>query len=91
MTEGVVKTRAWAQGAMLWGSSPGLVGGDPLNNALVALWGFLTGAMGIDVALNQLQLKRRAPQEMEGVKYIFTHLGEDQCVTVHNAVPTWCN
>ena len=83
----VEKNRGWAQ-QLYWGSSTGkrkeeLVGFDPLNNSLIALWGFLQTVFGVRISLLKgVEFVGKASREMEGGTWTFSHLGERVCVVV---------
>ena len=75
---------------MYWNTGK-LVGGDPLNNALLAAWGLLRGALGIDVSLMDGRRSVLAPApQLEGATYTFGLLGVDVCVQVARGTLVQC-
>ena len=86
--------RGWAQ-QLYWGTNgapDSLVGGDPLNTAVLPIWGFLRSAFGVAptlskgfVVINQPALKA------EGAVWNVSYLGESVCLVVKNQRTTFCN
>lgn len=81
LQRGFVNNRAWAQ--QLYWADGTLVGFDPLNNALLALWGFLRACFGFTLSLagGLTAVGTPAPQ-CEGALYTLSLLGEPTCVRV---------
>jgi hypothetical protein len=68
-----------------------LVGGDPLNNALMAIWGWLRGGFGVKPTLTRgvVTTNDAAPQ-LEGATWTFAYLGKDFCVKIQGGVTVQC-
>jgi hypothetical protein len=63
-------------------SDQSLVGTDPLNDSLLALWGLVHGGFGFKSTLRGL-VKTNAPApQLEGATHTFSYMGADVCVTV---------
>jgi len=68
---GIIENRGWAQ-QLYWNTNT-LVGGDPLNDCLLALWGFLRGGFGVTPTLTQGLLFTNTPfQALDGARYTFS-------------------
>jgi len=81
MLQGIAPTRGWAQ--QLYWDTGQLVGVDPLNNALLTLWGFLRAGFGVHPTLSRGLVVTNPPApQLDGATYTFAHLGRDVCVTV---------
>eukprot|EP00035_Acanthoeca_spectabilis_P012788 m.232337 g.232337 ORF g.232337 m.232337 type:complete len:811 (-) comp15713_c0_seq4:140-2572(-) len=79
-------TRFWQQGNG-WGpheSREQGQGSDVLMDQIVALWGFLRGAFGIEPTLAGLKVVHRPAAQLEGASWTFTHLGRQRTATVVN-------
>ena len=73
--------RGWAQQAYF--NTQALVGTDPLNDSLLAAWGFLHAGFGFKSTLSRGLVKTGAPApQLEGATHTFGYLGADVCVTV---------
>lgn len=94
MSRGFAKNRGWAQ-QLYWGSNETgrgkrleqLVGTDPLNDSLVAMWGFLQAVFGVRLSLGRVSFadttgSRRLPEELEGARWTFSWRGKPFCVKV---------
>lgn len=79
MRLGYARNRFWGA-ALKWDT--GEVISEPLNNALLILWGFLRGCFGVWPSLTGLRKTGPVSRRMEGASYTFCHLGKD----VHLAV-----
>lgn len=89
LNNGYETTRGWAQ--QLYWNKGVLVGSDPLNNALLSLWGLLRGGLGILTTLSQGLVRTTPPApQLEGARYTFGYLGADVCVTVTNGSLLYC-
>ena len=73
--------RGWAQQAYF--NTQALVGTDPLNDSLLAAWGFLHAGFGFKSTLSHGLVKTGTPPpQLEGATHTFGFLGADVCVTV---------
>lgn len=88
MALGFAQNRAWAQ--QLYWNTGELVGGDPLNNALMALWGWLRGVFGVKPMLQGLVATNKPAAELEGARWTFAFLGYDYCVVIQTGVTREC-
>ena len=96
---GILTNRGWAQ-QLYWGSTNAsrgkrmeqLVGSDPLNNSLIAMWGFLQAAFGVRISLASVEFVAgaRAPPQMEGATWTFSWRGEPFCVRILDAKGVKC-
>jgi len=94
LSSGFGAIRGWAQ-QLYWGTNgapDSLVGADPLNTAVLPIWGFLRSAFGVAptlskgfVVINQPALKA------EGAVWNVSYLGESVCLVVKNQRTTFCN
>ncbi len=76
---GYARNRLWAAG-LKWDT--GQLISEPLNNALLILWGFTRGCLGVRPSLTGLALEGTCAQRMEGARHTFCHLGRDVTVRV---------
>jgi len=89
MDQCFVPYHAWAQ-QVFWNSGA-LVGNDPLNNALIAIWGMLLGGFGVDVSLSEgITFVNPPAIAFEGATWNFAYVGTNYCVTVHYGVAQHC-
>lgn len=79
MRHGYAKNRLWAA-ALKWDT--GELISEPLNNALLILWGFARGCLGLRPSLAGLATAEGAARRVEGVRYTFCNLGRDVAVEV---------
>ncbi|MBI5280819.1 MAG: hypothetical protein HY858_03985 [Candidatus Solibacter usitatus] len=79
MRHGYARNRLWAA-ALKWDT--GKLVSEPLNNALLILWGFLRGCFGVWPGLNGVRVAGKPPGALEGASYRFCHLGRDVRVGV---------
>lgn len=84
MRHGYARNRLWAA-ALKWDT--GALISEPLNNALLILWGFTRGCLGVRPSLTGLKLEGECPPALEGARHTFCHLGRDVTVTVRNGKP----
>ena len=95
MNEGFAHNRGWAQ-QLFWNKDPAtgkgtLVGSDPLNDSLLAVWGALQGAFGLKISLARVELLgTRAPASLEGARWTFSWRGQPFCVVVQDGVSQRC-
>jgi len=72
----------------LWGASlkwdDGTIVSEPLNNALLILWGFSRGCFGIRQSLTSLRLDGAVAAKLEGATHTFCHLGRDVRIRVQD-------
>ena len=71
---GYAHNRLWGA-ALKWDT--GAIVSEPLNNALLILWGFLRGCFGIRPTLTGLRLDGAVAAKLEGATHTFCHLGRD--------------
>lgn len=94
MDSGFGEVRGWAQ-QLYWGINgmPNrLVGGDPLNTAVLPIWGFLRAAFGIVPTLTRGLTVANAPARgMEGGVWNTSYLGQSVCLRVSGGVTLFCN
>lgn len=67
-----------------------LVGGDPLNNALMAVWGWTRGAFGVRPMLGGVTAPNAPAAAVEGGAWTFAYLGANYCVEVRDGVTVRC-
>jgi len=91
MNSGFGETRGWAQ-QLYWGETDELVGFDPLNTALLSVWGFMRAVFGIAPTLaNGLTIVNSPAKEMEGARWNMSYLGERVCLRVIQGTTSFCN
>jgi hypothetical protein len=85
-------TRGWAQ-QLYWGPSDSLVGGDPLNSALVIVWGFVRGCFGVETALagGGVWSVGAPAAALEGARLNISVLGTTECIGVTGGAARFCN
>jgi hypothetical protein len=83
-----VQNRGWAQ--QLYWNTGTLVGGDPLNNALMAIWGWLRGSFGVKPMLSQIVITNAPAPQMEGAQWTFAYLGQDRCFRIEGGAAVGC-
>ena len=79
MRHGYAKNRLWAA-ALKWDT--GELISEPLNNALLILWGCAYGCLGLRPSLAGLQVAGSASPQLEGARAVFCNLGRDAAVEV---------
>jgi Glycosyl-hydrolase family 116, catalytic region len=84
MRHGYARNRLWAAG-LKWDT--GQLISEPLNNALLILWGFTRGCLGLRPSLTGLGVEGTCAQRMEGSSHTFCHLGRDVTVRVKGGRP----
>lgn len=84
MRQGYARNRLWAA-ALKWDS--GQLISEPLNNALLILWGFARGCLGVRPALSGLGFEGPCARRLEGSRFTFCHLGRDVTVRVAGGKP----
>ena len=94
MNSGFGEIRGWAQ-QLYWGTNgapDSLVGGDPLNTAVLPIWGFLRASFGIVPTLTKgLVVANEPAAKAEGAVWNTSYLGESVCLTVRSRRATFCN
>ena len=88
MTFGFAQNRGWAQ--QLYWNTGELVGADPLNNALMAVWGWLRAVFGVKPTLAGVVSTHAPAPEVEGGQWTFAFLGKNFCVQVLSGVAVEC-
>lgn len=95
LNSGFGDIRGWAQ-QLYWGvngSADKLVGGDPLNTAVLSVWGFLRAAFGVAPTLTRGLRIVNAPAAAaaEGARWNTSFLGESVCLEVEGGRARFCN
>jgi len=96
MNSGFGEIRGWAQ-QLYWGTQgkpDSLVGGDPLNTAVLPIWGFLRGVFGIAHTLTKgLVVVNEPAKNAIGAVWNTSYLGESVCLIVQDNPlrTTYCN
>jgi hypothetical protein len=96
MNSGFGQIRGWAQ-QLFWGTNgrpDSLVGGDPLNTAVLPIWGFLRSAFGVAHTLTRGLVVVSSPAKAAiGAVWNTSHLGASVCLTVQDNPlrTTFCN
>lgn len=94
MGSGFGEIRGWAQ-QLYWGvdgKADSLVGGDPLNTAVLPIWGFLRAAFGVAPTLmHGLTVVNAPATNAEGAVWNTSYLGESVCLTVAGGSARFCN
>ena len=83
MKRGYADHRFWAA-ALKWDTAE-LVS-EPLNDALLILWGFLRGCFGVWPNLTEAKLVGRPAHQLEGARHEFRHLGKTLRLSVSGGV-----
>lgn len=81
MQHGYARNRLWAA-ALQWNT--GELISEPLNNALLILWGFVTGCLGVRRTLTGIETAAEVPAKLEGARHAFSHVGKNVSVRVLN-------
>ena len=66
------------------------MGADPLNNALMAVWGWLRAVFGVKPTLAGVVSTHAPAPEVEGGQWTFAFLGKNFCVQVLSGVAVEC-
>jgi hypothetical protein len=94
INSGFGATRGWAQ-QLYWGANDELVGGDPLNSALVIVWGFVRGCFGIETTLaagtGGIRAVNAPAAALEGSSLNISVRGMTVCVTIAEGLARFCN
>ena len=90
LNSGFGETRGWAQ-QLYWGPTNSLVGGDPLNSALVIVWGFVRGCFGVSTSLAGIRRVGAPAAALEGARLNISVLGETCCIAVTGGATLFCN
>ena len=78
MRFGYARNRLWGA-ALKWDT--GELISEPLNNALLILWGFVQGCFGVRRSLTGVRSVGPVATQLEGARHTFCHLGHN--VSVH--------
>jgi hypothetical protein len=90
LSSGFFETRAWAQ-QLYWGPTNQLVGFDPLNTALVGVWGLFRAAFGVTPTLNDgIRVVNAPAASFEGARWNVSSLGQSVCVQVLGGKAVFC-
>jgi hypothetical protein len=81
MQHGYARNRLWAAG-LQWNTSALI--SEPLNNALLILWGFVAGCLGIRRTLSGVQTASDCPSALQEARHSFSHLGKRVSVRIVN-------
>lgn len=81
LNEGFKKNQLWG-GLLGW--TKGVLYSEPMNNALLILWGFFRAAFGINPMLNELQYKTNPFSALEGSSFQFAYLGKNMNCTIQS-------
>ncbi len=81
MQHGYARNRLWAA-ALQW--KTGELISEPLNNALLILWGFVAGCLGVRRTLSGVQTATDYPDTLQGAQHAFSHLGKRVGVRIEN-------
>ena len=96
MSSGFGDIRGWAQ-QLYWGTHgkpDALVGGDPLNTAVLPIWGFLRATFGVAQTLTKgLVVVNEPAAKAVGAVWNTSYLGQSVCLTVQGDPlrTTFCN
>lgn len=96
MSSGFGDIRGWAQ-QLYWGTQgkpDTLVGGDPLNTAVLPIWGFLRATFGVAPTLTRgLRVVNEPAAKAVGAVWNSSFLGQSVCLTVQGNPlrTTFCN
>jgi len=83
MRQGYARNRLWGA-ALKW--DIGALQSEPLNNALLILWGFIRGCFGLQLTLDGVKFVSSPPDKLVGAKYTFGHLGKNVTVMAAKAL-----
>lgn len=84
--------RGWAQ-QLYWGTHGAdntLVLGDPLNTALLSVWGLLQAGFGVVPTLGGLRSASAPAASFEGAQYNMTYFGAGMCIEVAGGRALFC-
>ena len=84
MRQGYARNRLWGA-ALLWNT--GELISEPLNNALLILWGFAYGCLGTRRTLQEVKTVGTCSHKLEGAKHTFCHLGKNVMVQIQQGRP----
>jgi len=83
MRQGYARNRLWGA-ALKWDT--GELQSEPLNNALLILWGLTRGCFGLQPSFDRLvshgEMVGSPPAKLIGARYTFGHLGKNVTATV---------
>jgi len=85
MRRGYARNRLWGA-ELLWNTDT--VFSEPLNSALLILWGFAYGCLGIRKSLTDVQAVGISTLQLEGATHTFRHSGKNVTVRVCSGRPT---
>jgi hypothetical protein len=93
MDSGFGAIRGWAQ-QLYWGTEgkpDQLVGGDPLNTAVLPIWGFLRAVFGVAHTLTKgLVVVNEPSAKAVGAVWNTSYLGQSVCLTVRSSPLRTC-
>jgi hypothetical protein len=93
INSGFGDVRGWAQ-QLYWGTGgagDSLVLGDPLNTALLSVWGLLQAGFGVEPSLGGLRARSPPAASFEGASYNMTFMGGSECIRVRGGATEFCN
>ena len=93
INSGFGNVRGWAQ-QLYWGThgaSDTLVLGDPLNTALLSVWGLLQAGFGVEPTLGGLRSRSKPAASFEGAGYNMTYMGAPVCLYVQGGETRFCS
>ena len=92
INSGFGEVRGWAQ-QLYWGTHGAdnrLVLGDPLNTALLSVWGLLRAGFGVVPTLGGLRSANAPAADFEGAQYNMTFMGRPVCIGVAGGRALFC-
>jgi hypothetical protein len=92
INSGFGEVRGWAQ-QLYWGTHGAnntLVLGDPLNTALLSVWGLLQAGFGVVPTRGGLRSANAPARDFEGAQYNMTFMGGPVCIEVADARTVFC-
>ena len=92
INSGFGDVRGWAQ-QLYWGTRGAgdtLVLGDPLNTALLSVWGLLQAGFGVVPTLGGLRAASAPASAFEGATYNMTFWGAAECLLVLSGATIFC-
>ena len=93
INSGFGSVRGWAQ-QLYWGTHGAddtLVLGDPLNTALLSVWGLLQAGFGVEPTLAGLRSRNPPAASFEGAQRNVTFMGRATCLYVQGGETRFCS